>query len=582
MLVKFERLLVFSESHKKSFCAEFGAGVNIVKGRNTSGKSTLIQSLIYLFGINDGGDKLKEIIDYDSIFRLDLKKIQGSDSVHVTFVRESGVFYVFEEGKAPRRFDGVDADNSREHVKLKKVLSDLFGFRMLLEARGGLKSAPLEAMMLPYYVSQSVGWVYIRESFSGLGFYKNFKSDYLDYYLGVTTDLDRVSLNRLLREKSDIRREIDFLERKRSEDTSIKVSILLDEEYRGEAEKYLDEYAGIARDLADEESKNIKLCNEKSLIANRLAVLRKVKSNVSKQRPDLDPCPVCSQTLPSSLEALYGYHQDFNDTDDEIQESKKKLVSIQSKINASSKKISNLNDVIESRYMVLKRYQDSVGSVAFDSWLQNKSKVKMDVDIRDELAAQAIKLDDVLSKIESFGADDAEAERVSKEKVFVKLFNNCLSKLGLAGFEEKKYNSLYSINSFPYQGVELHKTIIAYHFAFNALISKNPNIHRFPFILDAVMKEDIEEHNRRKIFEFLNDFSPKDTQMIFSVSESLSDSVADDVTSNNIDKVNYDYFGGEANIIQIGDGDSERAFLSDNAGKYQDIIDSTLDMISID
>jgi len=99
MLVKFERLLVFSESCKKSFYTEFGAGVNIVKGKNTSGKSTLIQSLIYLLGINDGGDKLREILDYDSIFRLDLKKIEDSVSVDITFVREAGVFYILKKGR---------------------------------------------------------------------------------------------------------------------------------------------------------------------------------------------------------------------------------------------------------------------------------------------------------------------------------------------------------------------------------------------------------------------------------------------------------------------------------------------------
>jgi len=454
---------------------------------------------------------------------------------------------------------------------------------MVVESRGGLKDAPLEAMMLPYYVSQSVGWVYIRESFSGLGFYKNFKNDYLDYYMGVTTELDRVSLNRLLKNKSDIRREIDFLERKRSEDDSLQVSVLLDEEYRGEAKRYLDEYSVLSNDLAKEESNNIKLCNKKSLVANRLGVLRKVRGNVSRQRPKLDPCPVCSQTLPSSLEALYNHRQDFNDTEAEIEEAKIALASIQSKINASSANISKINNLIEGRYLVLKQYQDSVGSVAFDAWLQNKSNIRMGINIRDDLAAQAIKLEDVLSEIESFGSDaDADAERRSKERSFLSIFNRCLQSLGLARFEEGRYCNLYSINSFPYQGVELHKTIIAYHFALNSLISRTHNIHRFPFILDAVMKEDIDESSRRKIFEFLNEYAPKDTQMIFSVSESLSDSISDGVTSNNIQKVNRDFFSGAANVIQIGDGNSERAFLSDDDGELQGIINSTLDMISID
>ena len=49
----------------------------------------------------------------------------------------------------------------------------------------------METMFLPYYVSQDVGWVYLRKSFSNLNFYKNFKEDFLDYYLGIENVIDR-------------------------------------------------------------------------------------------------------------------------------------------------------------------------------------------------------------------------------------------------------------------------------------------------------------------------------------------------------------------------------------------------------
>jgi len=88
-------------------------------------------------------------------------------------------------------------------------------------------------------------------------------------------------------------------------------------------------------------------------------------------------------------------------------------------------------------------------------------------------------------------------------KYFFSVFQGYLSKLGVSNFDEPRYKQLYKISSFPCQGVELHKTVMAYHFALNKLIAKTQGIHRFPFILDAIMKEDIDEDSRIKYLAFL-------------------------------------------------------------------------------
>ena len=123
--------------------------------------------------------------------------------------------------------------------------------------------------------------------------------------------------------------------------------------------------------------------------------------------------------------------------------------------------------------------------------------------------------------------------------------------------------------------------MIAYHFALNKLISETKGIHRFPFILDAIMKEDIDEDNRAKIFSFLNEFTPNDTQMIFSVSESALDLENDNKTTNNINFANNKYFSGKCKIIQIGDGISERSLLMDKSENYKELINATLEMTNI-
>ena len=62
-----KKLLVYSPNDEKGFYTDFSDSVNIVHGRNTSGKSTLIQSIIYAMGINDSKDNLSEI-NNDGVF----------------------------------------------------------------------------------------------------------------------------------------------------------------------------------------------------------------------------------------------------------------------------------------------------------------------------------------------------------------------------------------------------------------------------------------------------------------------------------------------------------------------------------
>ncbi|MBF4269849.1 hypothetical protein EAY71_23590, partial [Vibrio anguillarum] len=145
-------------------------------------------------------------------------------------IREDETIYIKEPRGRTIIFYGIDSDNSAEHIKLKKYISSSLGFNLMLEQAGELKHAPLESMFLPYYVSQSVGWVYVRESFSNLNYFKGFSEDYLDYYLGITNDFDRVEHRRLIKEKDTLTSDISNLKRY-SQKADFKFANLVDEKF---------------------------------------------------------------------------------------------------------------------------------------------------------------------------------------------------------------------------------------------------------------------------------------------------------------------------------------------------------------
>jgi AAA15 family ATPase/GTPase len=181
------KIFVHSEVNSKSFFTDFGTKLNVIYGANTSGKSTLIQLILFTFGINDNKTKLTKILSENILTRIDITIKKGAENIEYTFVRKDETIYI-KDSKTNKvtTFNGISGNNSAEHYKLKEYFNDLLNFDLLLETKTGISKAPIETIFLPYYVSQDVGWVYLRKSFSNLDFYKNFKEDFLDYYLGIT------------------------------------------------------------------------------------------------------------------------------------------------------------------------------------------------------------------------------------------------------------------------------------------------------------------------------------------------------------------------------------------------------------
>lgn len=578
--ITYKDFFVFNRINGSAFKETFSSGVNIISGRNTSGKSTLIQSLLYTFGINDEKENLQDIIDDYTVFHLNFELIEGGIASKYSIIRENDSIYIKIPTGKIERFEGLGANNSIEHIKLKKYLSTLLGFTLELETQNSLSAASLEVVFLPYYVSQSVGWVYLRNSFSNLNFYKNFKLDYLDYYLGITNDFDREKLIELKLNKVRLTSEIKSIENRLKND-KFKVAKLLDEKFGEEASEYISSYNEIFNKLTGARNNIVKLSNKQSLMNARLNILNQTERNLKKQEPGNAQCPVCDQVITDNVSTIYEYHQNLNDTQATKSVQKKKLIEVQKSINANLNKIAKFTDEIKSSYSILETF--TFNGVDFIEWMDHKTDLKLyekDIidfsSLKEKLAKNEVLLKGFKTETETM------FERNNKDKEFYKLFKVYLDELDVKEFSKSSYKDLYKISSFPVQGVELHKTIMAYHFAFNKLISATKNIHRLPFLLDAILKEDIDQESLDQILTFVNKHRPSDTQMFITMSESKVVEDKDKLKAVNglkMKQVNYNYFNDKAKIIFIGGGVSKRRFLSENKNKYESEIMAADDIV---
>lgn len=572
--LKYKSFFAYSEKTNKYFFTEFKDGVNIVFGRNTSGKSTLIQSILYTFGINDVKTPLKDILDEKPIFRLDCELSRKDTSINLTFIRDDETIYIQQDKKVIKSFVGISGNGS-EHFKLKLFLHELFDFNLQLEQKNEIVKASIETMFLPYYIAQSTGWVYLRKSFSGLEYYKNFKYDYLDYYLGIENEIDREEKQKLEKEKLNLENEIKFLNEFETTNEKLTITKMLDENFISEANNYIEKFKEKEEDLRKKESEYIDKCNKLSFYSTRIKILNKVKRNHIKQNPEKDNCPVCQNKLNYSIESIYEYHQDLNDTENQLNEIKEKQKKLQGIINSLKKTIEELKEEIKKEFQIVKKYEQE--QITFEKWLNNKSNTKLIQNIELKLGKLNEQLQIKIDDLKKYKTDE-EIQKIRDDfdSEFSKLFNVYLKELNVESKSvyDYKYTTLYKSSVFPLQGVELHKTVLAHNFAFNKIINdSNKNSHRLPFLIDAIFKEDIDSGNKKTILDFVNKNQPLDTQTIISIA------YKDEEKDSIIKHYNKDYFNNEANLICIGNATKTQAFLSEYDKKFDFLREDTFNIM---
>lgn len=572
-------LLVYSPNDEKGFYTDFSESVNIVHGRNTSGKSTLIQSVIYAMGINDSKDHLSDINNDGVFFRLDCVLKDNKEYCDLVFVRSDDTLVLKKGSEPPIRFDGINSNNSFEYGRYKDIFSKLIGFDLVLQKQSELIGAPLEAALLPYYVSQSVGWVYIRESIGDYRFYKDFKIDYLDYYLGIESGYERINKYNLEKEKRELKFELSQLESYEDKKEDFKVSKILDDRFKGEAEIYLDGYQRLNKDLSEKEIEHTNLCNKLSMLRGRQKVLTQIIANIKNQKPKIDQCPTCNQNLPGDLKELYLYSQDTNDALKEKDNVKEQVKKIAAKLNSVENAISILRSKIERDYALLRHLKAS--DITFDSWLDHNANLKMLENISTKKTSCKKRIDEIDGDIGRIGNGvDIDVLRRNKEKEFFSIFKRNVLALDAQLPKEDKYHNLYSLSSFPCQGVELHKLLMAYNFSFYEMVMKNQKVHSFPFLLDAIFKEDIDTESRGKIFNFLSHKTKSSGQVIFSVAEYKGDETSS-VPLFDIEAIKSQYFTSDTKLICIGDSKTKRSFLSKSAVINSGLINDTTNLLEV-
>ena len=439
-LLTINKIFVHSEVNNKSFFTDFNAKLNVIYGANTSGKSTLIQLILFTFGINDNKTKLTKILSENIFTRLDISIKKDDEKIEYTFVRKDETIYIkdFKSNKIIK-FNGISGNNSAEHVKLKEFFNQLLNFDLLLETKAGISKAPIETIFLPYYVSQDVGWVYLRKSFSNLDFYKNFKEDFLDYYLGITRLVDKEKKKIIENELAEKTQRYNFYMNFEKNDSIIETSKLIDDSFKGKGQEFINELTKRKNDLLQFENQFVKKSNLLTYNNQRLSVISKVSRNHTHQFPGKDNCPICQQILPIDTKQIYEHYQEENDTikiKDKIQSENKK---IQSELNSLEKKIQELRVLLENDFQ--KHIVYSKNNITLDEWIKTQANIKLESSINENIGKLSKEIAGLKEILKAFkNDDDIEGERMIKNRKFKEYYNINNIKLDVPILDDNRFN----------------------------------------------------------------------------------------------------------------------------------------------
>lgn len=451
----------------------------------------------------------------------------------------------------------------------------MFGFSLHLEYDKEYKPASLEALFLPYYVAQDVGWVYRHKSFRGLDFIRNFKNDFFDYYLGIINNYDRLEKTRLELEKKELEAESRVFHTIERNDINFKLAKLKDDAFSSKAMEYIEPYKENKSKLIELEKNYLLTCNKITLLEEHRKVLLRVRRSLQSDILSDTKCPTCSHELRHSIEDTYNHFQNLNDTEKQLAELKvnlKELKDNQGILNSIMNSMAEKRAVIEKDYYELLDYK--ADNVTFATWLKNKVNVEMSDEIMKKIGANTSKILEIDGELAKFKTDTAvKAERRSASYKFKAIFEKYTSELKVKSFQDDRFYLLYEIPAFPRQGVELLKTLLAYNFAFISLIKKTEYTHILPLMLDAIFEGDFEDESRNDILKFISKNKPSDQQLIFSIADSKTNALS-------AEHYNKSHFQGNANLICIGQNSRTRSLLTEYNGEFDSYISETISILS--
>lgn len=516
----FKEILILSRMEKKARRVSFHPKRTIILGKNDTGKSSLIKSIYAAFGANAG----KENTKWKSIHPIILLKFSIS-GLDYAVLKDGGIYSVFDKNDQLIKTYNSITDG------LGLYLASIFNFKVKLpDQKGKIITPPPAYCFLPYYLDQDVSWQKPWESFKNLGQVRGYKKPMIEYHTGLRPDdfyetksqmeSYQQRIDDLDRERKLSRKLLERIKNKLSEDT-FDIDI---ETFQEEVKELLVECGLLKQHQEQYKRRLLDLYNNKVNLESQIIIASKAVNELGKDysyalvSEDDVECPTCGAHYENSFAERFDIAVDERRTAELLDELQSELFVVKAKIDHMEGQFNDASMEIERIEVIL---DEKKGEIKLKDIIEKEGKRELnDVFQRDIEEIEKEIQENIQEKLRLTNRLAQLEDKVRKETIrsfYRARMQKNLYDLDVTNLSEKDYSDLSkNINNTGSAGARM---LVAYYFAIFQVMAKFKTGIGCPIVIDSPNQQAQDEGHIEKIYTFIRDNQPDESQMILGLEE---------------------------------------------------------------
>ncbi|MES5265441.1 hypothetical protein [Priestia megaterium] len=499
------RLITISSSNKKGKEINFKLGLNLIYGRNKTGKSSLIKSIFHTFGCK---------VNFEESW------VQMIDKFIVIFSFKNQKYLLVREGQKDN-YKLFEINDSLSQITEKFSIDDykefsrnfmqLFGISFNLTTSQGAEYPVTPAAMFSFnYIDQDIGWGEpLGNNFKNTSFLKGWNDNIIKYIVGYQTQRffelkeEEVALKLKISEATtEIQYIESFIQKVYSHYNHD--NIKLSDSELASHHKQLNELNSLEKLRIKLRNDLNKLQNEKYNLSLHITQVKRIIADLKLDHEFANnlqeeiPCPLCGTIHTNNFNNKLSIIEDISTAQQLLHEHRKKLNEIDKELNSLEKHYSNTNTNYKKLKIEIKNNEKTATVI-------NSIKAEGRAEVVKTNELEVKKLKDAKNAFITLREDNsAEQKRITSKKrnkqikdSITKRFDTLLDELNIT-------NKNYTFRNFKvvlknFSGSESTRLIYAYYIS---LYLYNLTREDYPFkfiVIDTPNQQGQDSANLDKI-----------------------------------------------------------------------------------
>lgn len=521
----FKEMILLSYREKSAKRIEFHPQITMIKGKNDTGKSSILKSLYHTFGaepqnIHPEWDKA----DVLSLVRFCI------NNDNYSMLRYNELYVLFTEDNA----NNIEKYTVCTSVtkELAPLLGTIFDFKLNLKSNNAGYIQALPAFkFLPYYIDQDSSWLSSWNAFANLRQFSSWQDDTVEYHLGVKGN----EWYELFRSREDVKNELkdtkqekhflDYSIQKIEEKTTkLHINYSIDE-FTTSLDDYIKQMQILASEQNSYKRKILNLYETKIDLQHQLEIAKVSKRELQKDVKSarkLDiviHCPTCNAEYSNSIRERFAIAEDIGRCDElvlliaeDLRQVEKEIQSMEEKSIEIESKLDNINILLnqQKQQIELREIFESKGRQEYLSTLKSDRLNALDT------------IDKMDNEIYNYTKEMKALQKgtLSKTKArYSTLFKQFANQLNLKKLPDSFFNRIRP--NIKESGSDLPRALLAYYTTILHLITEANQGVYCPFVIDSLNQQEQDNTNLCAMFEMVLRSTPQQTQIILAVVDDM-------------------------------------------------------------